>query len=77
MKPVLIENESGEEISIQTVQPSIINSDGEHKAAGEICLLIGDRAIFLTVEQAKRRVPNLIRWWGESNEKVAKVTFTG
>lgn len=61
MKPILIENESGEEVSIQTVQPSIINSEGEHKAAGEICLLIGDRAIFLTAEQAKRVCSQLDR----------------
>ena len=61
MKPILIENESGEEVSIQTVQPSIINSEGEHKAAREICLLIGDRAIFLTAEQAKRACSQLDR----------------
>lgn len=64
MKPVLIENESGEEVSIQTVQPSIINSDGEHKAAGEICLLIGDRAIFLTAEQAKKACSQLNKMVG-------------
>lgn len=64
MKPVLIENESGEEVSIQTVQPLVINSDGEHKTAGEICLLIGDRAIFLTAQQAKKVCSQLDRMVG-------------
>lgn len=61
MKPIKIENESGKEVSLQTVQPQIIDERGAHQAEMEICLLIGDKPIFLTAEQAQKAAEHMER----------------
>lgn len=61
MKPIQLENESGKEVSLQTVQPQIIDENGEHQAEKEICLLIGDKPIFLTSEQAQKAAEHMER----------------
>lgn len=61
MKPIKLENESGKEISLQTAQPQIFDENGEHQAEKEICLLIGDKPIFLTAEQAKKAAEHMER----------------
>lgn len=61
MKPIILDNESGKEVSLQTVQPQIINEKGEHQAEKELCLLIGDTPIFLTAEQAEKVAEHIKR----------------
>ncbi len=60
-KPIILENESGKEVSLQTVQPYIIDEKGVTQAEKEICLLVGDEQVFLTDEQAEKVVKHLQR----------------
>lgn len=60
-KPITLENESGKEVSLQMVQPYVLDEKGVTQAEKEFCILVGDEQVFLTAEQAKNVVKLLER----------------